>query len=292
MPSLGVLVLVELEGVYYRYPDSSDWVLKNINFKAGEGEFILILGPSGCGKSTLARVLNGLIPNFYGGLLDGKINIVGNDPREVPTYEMSRHVGFVFQNPENQLFFTNVEREVAFGLENLGYPPDEIRRRVLKVLEEYDLMELREKSPFELSGGQQQKVALASVMALEPRVLILDEPTANLDPLSALKVLGLVKKKTLESKLATLVIEHRLEIVLPFAERVVVMAEGEIVYDGDPLGALERYGYLTGKPFIIRLIERLEKEGIQLKAKSLSPEDVAASLLDILERGVTRVGGN
>ncbi|MGC9108127.1 MAG: energy-coupling factor ABC transporter ATP-binding protein, partial [Infirmifilum sp.] len=239
-----------------------------------------------------ARVLNGLIPNFYGGLLDGKINIVGNDPRKVPTYEMSRHVGFVFQNPENQLFFTNVEREVAFGLENLGYPPDEIRRRVLKVLEEYDLMELREKSPFELSGGQQQKVALASVMALEPRVLILDEPTANLDPLSALKVLGLVKKKTLESKLATLVIEHRLEIVLPFAERVVVMAEGEIVYDGDPLGALERYGYLTGKPFIIRLIERLEKEGIQLKAKSLSPEDVAASLLDILERGVTRVGGN
>ncbi|MEZ0345157.1 MAG: ABC transporter ATP-binding protein [Infirmifilum sp.] len=278
-------MLVSLEKVFYKYPDGMDWVLRNVNFAADKGEFILVLGPSGCGKSTLARILNGLIPNFYGGTLEGSISVSGLDPRKTPTYELARHVGFVFQNPENQLFFTNVEREVAFGLENLGVPPDEIRRRVEKALAEYDLLDLREKSPFELSGGQQQKVALASVMVLEPEVLVLDEPTANLDPLTALKVLGMVKKKTLESNLLTIVIEHRLEIVLPFADRVVVMSNGEILFDGAPLETIKKYGYVTGKPFIVKLIEKLEEKGFRLKPDVISPEKVALEIIRLLGRG-------
>ncbi len=278
-------MLLELENVYYRYPDSDDWVLKNLHFAADGGEFILLLGPSGCGKSTLARIINGLIPNFYGGELKGHISVRGLDPRRTPTYVLARHVGFVFQNPENQLFFTSVEREIAFGLENAGYPPEEIRKRVESALREYGLWELRDKSPFELSGGQQQKVALASVMVLEPEILVLDEPTANLDPLTALKVLGIVKKTTLKRRVLALVIEHRLEVALPFADRVIIMSDGEIVFDGEPLEGVRKYGHITGKPFIIKFIERLEDLGVRLNTKTLSPEHVAIEALKKL-RGV------
>ncbi|PLJ76961.1 energy-coupling factor ABC transporter ATP-binding protein [Infirmifilum sp. SLHALR2] len=269
-------MLLELKNVYYRYPDSDGWILRNINLEANAGEFILLLGPSGCGKSTLARILNGLIPNFYGGELVGHVSIKGLDPRKTPTYELAKHVGFVFQNPENQLFFTSVEREIAFGLENAGLPPEEIRRRVENVLREYGLWELRNRSPFELSGGQQQRVALASVMVLEPEILVLDEPTANLDPLTALKVLGLVKKKVQSSRVLALVIEHRLEVALPFADRVVVMNEGEVVFTGRPLEGVKKYGYITGKPFIVKFIEKLEEYGLQINPKLLTPEHVAA----------------
>jgi len=284
-------LLLELKNVYYRYPDSDGWILRNINLEANAGEFILLLGPSGCGKSTLARILNGLIPNFYGGELVGHVSIKGLDPRKTPTYELAKHVGFVFQNPENQLFFTSVEREIAFGLENAGLPPEEIRRRVENVLREYGLWELRNRSPFELSGGQQQRVALASVMVLEPEILVLDEPTANLDPLTALKVLGLVKKKVQSSRVLALVIEHRLEVALPFADRVVVMNEGEVVFTGRPLEGVKKYGYITGKPFIVKFIEKLEEYGLQINPKLLTPEHVAAEARKKLQ-GEARGAGN
>lgn len=284
-------MLLELKNVYYRYPDSDGWILRNINLEANAGEFILLLGPSGCGKSTLARILNGLIPNFYGGELVGHVSIKGLDPRKTPTYELAKHVGFVFQNPENQLFFTSVEREIAFGLENAGLPPEEIRRRVENVLREYGLWELRNRSPFELSGGQQQRVALASVMVLEPEILVLDEPTANLDPLTALKVLGLVKKKVQSSRVLALVIEHRLEVALPFADRVVVMNEGEVVFTGRPLEGVKKYGYITGKPFIVKFIEKLEEYGLQINPKLLTPEHVAAEARKKLQ-GEARGAGN
>ncbi|UNQ72679.1 energy-coupling factor ABC transporter ATP-binding protein [Infirmifilum sp. NZ] len=284
-------MLLELKNVYYRYPDSDGWILRNINLEANAGEFILLLGPSGCGKSTLARILNGLIPNFYGGELVGHVSIKGLDPRKTPTYELAKHVGFVFQNPENQLFFTSVEREIAFGLENAGLPPEEIRRRVENVLREYGLWELRNRSPFELSGGQQQRVALASVMVLEPEILVLDEPTANLDPLTALKVLGLVKKKVQSSRILALVIEHRLEVALPFADRVVVMNEGEVVFTGRPLEGVKKYGYITGKPFIVKFIEKLEEYGLQINPKLLTPEHVAAEARKKLQ-GEARGAGN
>lgn len=283
--------MLELKNVYYRYPDSDGWILRNINLEASAGEFILLLGPSGCGKSTLARILNGLIPNFYGGELVGHVSIKGLDPRRTPTYELAKHVGFVFQNPENQLFFTSVVREIAFGLENAGLPLEEIRRRVENVLREYGLWELRNRSPFELSGGQQQRVALASVMVLEPEILVLDEPTANLDPLTALKVLGLVKKKVQSSRILALVIEHRLEVALPFADRVVVMNEGEVVFTGRPLEGVKKYGYITGKPFIVKFIEKLEEYGWQINPRLLTPEHVAAEARKKL-RGEARGAGD
>lgn len=271
-------MLVELQGVTYRYPSSSSPALKDVTLKAERGEYILLAGPSGCGKSTLARVLNGLIPNFYGGILEGEVLVDGKDPRETPTYMMALSVGFVFQNPENQLFFSDVEREIAFGLENLGMPPEEIRERVERVIAEYGLEEIRHLSPSELSGGQKQKVAIASVMAMEPKLLILDEPTANLDPFSAVKVLGLVKKEVLTRNITAIVIEHRLELVLPYVDRVVVMEKGRIIGDGDPYEVITEHSDVVGLPSIFDVYRRLTSRGLRLDNWPRTPEELATAI--------------
>ena len=283
-------MLVDISDLSYRYPGASDWTLRGINLSAREGEFILLAGPSGCGKSTLARVLNGLIPNFYGGEIHGSINVCGLDPREHPTYEFAECVGFVFQNPENQLFFNTVERELAFGLENLGLPRDEIVRRVEKSLREYQLLELRDRSPFELSGGQQQRVAIASVMVMNPRILVLDEPTANLDPLTALHVLAVVRRKVSEEGVLAIVIEHRLEVALPFATRVIVMQDGKIVEDGSPYSTLKRYGHIVGFTPALKLLELLEEGGVEISPNGVSPEKIALAIVELF-RGRGYGGG-
>uniref|UniRef100_A0A7J3X9P6 ABC transporter ATP-binding protein n=1 Tax=Thermofilum pendens TaxID=2269 RepID=A0A7J3X9P6_THEPE len=272
-------MMVRVSGLSYRYPGSESWVLRDMHFEADAGEFILLVGPSGCGKSTFARVLNGLIPHFYGGELLGEVEVCGMDPREHPTYEFAECVGFVFQNPENQLFFTSVERELAFGLENLGLPREEISRRVEQALREYQLAELRDRSPYELSGGQQQRLAIASVMVMQPRVLVLDEPTANLDPFTAARILALVRRKTIEEGVAAIVIEHRLEVALPFATRMVVMVDGQVVDDGHPVEVIARQKHIVGKPRALELVEHLAREGIYLEVEKPSPEHVALSIV-------------
>ena len=276
-------MLVEMKGVNYTYPSSEEPVLRNIDLRIDRGEYILLAGPSGCGKSTLARILNGLIPNFYGGKLEGKILVDGKDPRKTPTYEMALTVGFVFQNPENQLFFSDVEREIAFGLENLGLPPHEIRRKVEDAIRKYGLENLRHRSPAELSGGQKQKVAIASVMVMEPKLLVLDEPTANLDPISAVKVLGLVKREVLERKISAIVIEHRVELVLPYVDRVVVMDRGRIVGDGEPYSVIQENSGLIGRPAIFDVYARLRAKGFPLHRWPRTPEQLAWDLKRILQ---------
>ncbi len=271
-------MLADLEGVTYRYPSSSTPALVDVTLGVRQGEYILLAGPSGCGKSTLARVLNGLIPNFYGGVLEGRIVVDGKDPRETPTYVMAMSVGFVFQNPENQLFFSSVEREIAFGLENLGVPPEEIRERVERVIAEYGLEDIRHLAPSELSGGQKQKVAIASVMAMEPKLLILDEPTANLDPFSAVKVLGLVRREVDARNIAAIVIEHRLELVLPYVDRVVVMDKGRVVGDGDPYSVVVEHAHVVGLPSIFDVYRRLRARGLELGAWPRTPEELASRI--------------
>lgn len=253
--------------------------MRDVHLEVDAGEFILLVGPSGCGKSTFARVLNGLIPHFYGGELTGEVEVCGMDPREHPTYEFAECVGFVFQNPENQLFFTSVERELAFGLENLGLPREEISRRVEQALREYQLAELRDRSPYELSGGQQQRLAIASVMVMQPKVLVLDEPTANLDPFTAMRILALVRRKTLEERVAAIVIEHRLEVALPFATRMVVMVGGRIVDDGRPVEVVARQKHVVGRLHALELVEHLAQAGFSLEVEKPSPEHVALSIV-------------
>ena len=204
------------------------------------GEFVLLTGPSGCGKTTLCRCLNGLIPNFYHGELSGELLINGQPVTSQLTSEVSRSVGYVFQNPENQLFALTVEKDIAFGPENLGLSRDEIRRRVDWAMDATGTRGLKDLAPYELSGGQQQRVALAGVLAMEPGVIVLDEPTSFLDPRTAEGVVKAVDDLRWQHNVAVIVVEHRLDLVARFANRIVVMDKGRIVDDGKLDEVLDR----------------------------------------------------
>ncbi|MCS7105190.1 MAG: energy-coupling factor ABC transporter ATP-binding protein [Thermofilaceae archaeon] len=277
------MYLVDLRDIYFKYLGDEDYALKGVTLTARPGEFILLAGPSGCGKSTLLRVLNGLVPHFYEGEFKGEAYVAGLDVRSTPTYALAKHVGMVFQDPENQLFLSSVEREIAFSLENLGLSRNEIKKRVNEVLEIFGLEHIRHRAPYELSGGQQQKVALATVMALEPQILALDEPTANLDPLSALEVLtlvhGLVKKKGI----LAIVVEHRLEIALRFATRMLVMNKGHIVADGKPEAILPQVRHLIGYPPVVIAHLLLSRKGLAGDGIPLTPEDLAAKIIEVVK---------
>jgi energy-coupling factor transporter ATP-binding protein EcfA2 len=225
---------VDITGLSFRYSGSKTKVLDNISFTIPEGAFVGLVGPSGCGKTTLARCLNGLIPHFHPGELEGKVIVQGLDTQEHPAHELAEKIGLVFQNPENQLVAPTVERELAFGPENLGVPREEIRKRIETLIQQLHLEPLRQKAPYELSGGEQQRVAIASVLALEPDILVLDEPTANLDPVSAQETLHLLKTLNQTMHLTILLIEHRLELVLPHIEELLVMHNGGIIAKGPP----------------------------------------------------------
>lgn len=254
------LPIVEVCSLSYTYPGSPKPTLTNVNLSVEEGEFILLTGPSGCGKTTLCRCLNGLIPNSYGGEFTGKVIVDGLVTTEHPVYEIAQHVGLVFQNPENELFCTSVEREVAFGPENLALPRDEIRKRVEESLAMVGISHLRDKSPEELSGGEQQKVAIAALLAMKPKILVLDEPTANLDPASAQSVLNTLLKLNEESGVTMILVEHRLEMVAHMADRCAILNEGRLVLVGEPEDVLysdEAEAIGIGIPKVVQVAKNL-----------------------------------
>ncbi|OLS12743.1 MAG: cobalt ABC transporter ATPase [Promethearchaeota archaeon CR_4] len=205
--------------------------LKNVNLEISPGSFVLICGATGCGKSSLFRALNGLVPHFYEGQFTGQVLVNGKDTRQFSTRDLSLEVGLVFQNPDNQLIAMNVERELAFGPENLGLSREKIIAQVEYALDVVNIQHLRKKSPLELSGGEQQRVAIASVLALNPPILALDEPTANLDPQRALDILAFLSQLKHQGK-TILIVEHRLELVLPLVDKMVVMQNGRIAVEG------------------------------------------------------------
>ena len=251
--------VIEVRGLSFTYSGQDKPSLQDINFEVGEGEFVLISGPSGGGKSTLCRCINGLIPHFYEGELRGEVYVDGLPTSKTPTHILSQHVGMVFQNPQNQLFSLNVESDVAFALENLGLPREEIRDRVDEALALMGIEDLADRSPVELSGGQQQKVALASILALRPKVIMLDEPTSFLDPMSAMNLVELVDRLRRKLGLTILMVEHRIDLIAPRADRLAVIYEGQMLYDGPPRDFFEKYdGHLYGVS--VPKLARLSKE--------------------------------
>jgi len=279
------LAIIEAKNLSYTYPAANSPAFKNVNLKVERGEFILLTGPSGCGKTTLCRCFNGLIPHFYGGKLEGELIVAGLRAVEHPIYELAKHVGLVFQNPENQLFALNVEKDVAFGLENLGYPRDEIRRRVDWALKVTGIYNLKDKPPFELSGGQQQRVAIASVLAMQPEVIVLDEPTSFLDPLSAKNILEVIHRMNKDLGMTVILVEHRLDLAARFADRVIVMNNGEIIIDDEPRKVFldERVRLIgIGLPKVVKLYLLLKESGINLGRTPLSPEEMYESLVEVL----------
>lgn len=241
--------IFQVKDLNYYYPDSEKPALKDIELTVEEGEFLLITGGSGSGKSTLARVLAGLVPDFYGGCFGGRVFFKGQDIRHMDRRRLARHVGMVFQDPEKQLVKTEVEAEIAFGLENLGLPRQEMARRVAEVMGFLNLTEVKGQFTEKLSGGQKQKLALASVLAMQPEVLILDEPTSQLDPTAAEDFLNLIKRLNEEMGMTVVLIEHRLERCFYLADRVVMMEDGKLKIKGTPQEVAEK-SHFYENPFI------------------------------------------
>ena len=223
--------VIRIGGLTYSYPGKGVPALKRIDLSVEEGEFVLLIGPSGCGKSTLLRAMNGAIPHLHGGNFSGSVEICGKNTRELGPKDLADTAGMVFQDPEAQLVMTSPENEIRFGLENLGLRDDEIERRIEESLEIANIGGFRKRFIPELSGGEKQKLALASVIAMDTKIILLDEPTSQLDPKSAEEILGILKKFNEERGVTVILVEHRLERCLQFADRVVFLREGEIILD-------------------------------------------------------------
>lgn len=261
--------LYKVENLSYYYPEAEKAALKDISLEIEEGEFILVAGGSGSGKSSLARALAGLIPDFYGGRVGGKVYFQGQDIRAMDRGKLAREVGTVFQDPEKQIVQTHVEAEIAFGLENLGLDNEEMQRRVAEVVCFMDLGQIRGAFTANLSGGQKQKLALASVLAMQPRVLVLDEPTSQLDPVSAEDVLNLVKRLNEEMGFTVIIIEQRLDRCYHLADRVLVMERGRITCDGSAR-EVARKTSRDGAPFlppVARFFAGIEAPSLPLTVK-------------------------
>lgn len=276
------MAVIEAKGLTYTYPNAAKPAVKGVSLEIAKGEFVILTGPSGCGKTTLCRCFNGLIPHFYQGTLEGQIRIVGLDVADHPIHELATQVGLVFQNPENQLFALSVEKDVAFGLENLGVPREEMQKRVNWAMETVGIHDLRERAPHELSGGQQQRVAIASVIAMQPEVMVLDEPTSFLDPLSAKKIFEVIEELNKTLGITVILVEHRLDLAARYTNHVIVMDKGKVVMDGGPrevLGSQEARLLGVGIPKATRLYQILEeKKALKADEVPVTPEELAKLL--------------
>lgn len=257
--------MIQLDGVTYRYPEAAGDTLRGFDWSVAPGEFVLVAGRSGSGKSTLLRCLNGLVPHFFGGRFGGSVRVAGRDSVAHGPAGMSATVGFVFQDPEAQAVLPIVEEELAFGLENLATPPAVMRRRVEEVLDLLGIAHLRRREIASLSGGERQRVALAAVLALQPPVLALDEPTSQLDPLGAEEVLAALERLNQDLGLTVVLAEHRLERVIGHADRLLYLpGAGQPPLDG-PVRELLRA--LPLAPPLVELARRLEWEPLPLTVR-------------------------
>ncbi len=229
------MAFVTIQDLTYQYPVTDQPALKNIHLKIEQGEFLAVIGPNAAGKSTLSYALSGFIPHFFRGDLSGNVEVDGQRTRDSTLSEWVLKVGLAFQNPFNQISgskFTVFE-EIAFGLENLGVPRDEMEQRVQKAMEMTGIQDLGHRSPFALSGGQQQRVALTSILVMEPDVLVLDEPTSQLDPIGTRQVFQVIKRLS-DRGMTVILTEHKIEWIAEYADRVIALHEGEIIQEGSP----------------------------------------------------------
>ncbi len=281
--------MIKIKDFTFHYSGVEKPALNNISLEIEDGEFVLVTGPSAGGKSSLCRCMNGLIPHFYGGKVAGSVEVQGlntlaNSPRELAT-----RVGMIFQDPENQLVTQDVEREIAFGLENLAFPRNLIARRIEESLDTLGIAALRYRPVYELSGGEKQKVAIASVLALHPEVLMLDEPTSELDPKSAEEVLSIVQRLNDELGITVILVEHRLDRVVQHTDRLIVLERGEIVVDGRTRDVLHKnYQEIAaagiGVPPVIKLAHQLKAAGITDMQTPLTVKEGRMMLQEIFQK--------
>ena len=277
--------IISVEHLAYTYPGIDDGpgvvVFEDMNLTIQEGTFVAVLGTNGCGKSTLAKHFNSiLLPS------GGKVYVCGIDTaNEERILQVRRNVGMVFQNPDNQIVANVVEEDVAFGPENLGVSSPEIRHRVNKALKQVGMYEYREHAPHLLSGGQKQRIAIAGIIAMEPKCIVLDEPTAMLDPRGRREVIETIGRLNREKGITVVLITHHMDEAAK-ADRVVVLHKGKVTADGTPEEVFSQVELLHGiglaAPETVELCHELNKVGFDLPLNKLDPENCAQTLHDWL----------
>ena len=278
-------IILETKDLHFRYDEEegpTPVVLDGVDLRIEEGTFVAVLGHNGSGKSTLAKHMNAiLLPT------GGKVYVDGMDTAdESKLLDIRRTVGMVFQNPDNQIVANVVEEDVAFAPENLGVPPEEIRRRVDDALKAVGMYEYREHAPHLLSGGQKQRVAIAGVIAMQPRCIVLDEPTAMLDPIGRAEVLKTIKGLNRTSGVTVVLITHHMDEAAQ-ADRLVVMSKGKVIADGAPRDVFKQVEELKAVgltvPETTELLWELQKAGVDVSLDALSDEECAQTLYQLLK---------
>ncbi|MCX8188316.1 MAG: ATP-binding cassette domain-containing protein [Nitrososphaeria archaeon] len=269
--------IISVENLSYTYMSGNSYALNNINLKIRRGEFVVIMGPSGCGKSTLLYTFNGIIPHLFRGKMEGHVIVDGIDTRESSISKLSQIVGMVFQNPETQIVSSTVIEEVAFGPENLNLPTKEIQKRVEEALTIARLTDKRDFPTTSLSGGEKQALAIASVIALRPKVLALDEPTSMLDPAGAAMVSNIINDLNKKFGITVVAVDHRVEWAVNVADRLIVMDRGQIIVDDKPSNVFKLYELVKKigfrPPQVTELVYRLMDNGIPIQDFPITVEE-------------------
>ena len=266
--------VITVENLRYRYPHTKELALDGLDFSVEKGEFIGIIGENGAGKSTLSQVIMGLVPQFYKGAYGGMVTVDGIEAGKTPVAQLCGHVGLVFQNPFNQLSGAkdNVYEEVAFGMQNLGVPAEEMKKRVEEALKLLDIWQYRDRNPFDLSGGQMQRVAIASVLVMRPDVMILDEPTIAQDWKGRQIIGSIIRSLSGRGKLVIAIL-HDMDFVAENFERVIIMAHGQVLADGTAKEVFAQEEVLKKarlqKPYVMQLSEALGYEKSYLTVEEL-----------------------
>lgn len=267
--------IIELQRLSVRYDDTESYALRNVDLEVQPGDFVAILGSHGAGKTTLCLTLNGIIPNMIRADMWGKLVVNGQVPPSTAVREMARGIGMVFDNPEFQMSQLTVAEEVALGMQNLGVPRETMLERIPYVLKLVGLEGFDKRSPLALSGGQQQRLAMASALAMEPDILVLDEPTTNLDPVGKQDVFRIVHELNEERGLTVVVAEHEVEVIAEFADRVLVLDKGEVVRSGPPGEVFSQVDELTGLDLRVPQVSALAHH---LQADDLWPSAIPVTL--------------
>ena len=261
--------MIEITNVSFKYSNALDFILKDFSLKISEGEFVGIIGPTGSGKSTICYLINGLIPNRFKGNFSGSVKVLNRNISNTSIEEMSEHIGYMLQEPSFQIATPYVESEITFGMENLGVSREEMDSRLEEVLDIFNIKHLQHRSTSELSEGEKQRVILASILAMKPRILVLDECSSMLDSQAKKELAIILKKLNHEYRQTIILIEHDLDFIFTLVNRVLLINNGKIVSDDSPKEILtdtlllEKNGLLP--PTLVSMFSHLRKKGLPIE---------------------------
>ena len=273
--------IIKFENFSFRYDSANEFILKNINLEINKNELVILAGPTGCGKSTLLRSIIGLIPHMHGGEYKGRVIVDQLVVNDVKITDLAKKAGFVFQNPENQIFMFSIERDIVFGLENLGTSRTIMKERVDSILSLLKIEHLATKAPHELSDGEKQKAALAGILAMQPKILILDEPTSLLDPKTAIDFINIVNDLRKKIGMTIVIVEHRLDLVVEIADKLIILSNGKIIENNNPKQVLHYSNQLIpeiGIPVISRLYRNLAKSNYDFDNVIVTVKDMVKEM--------------